>query len=65
MEGSWFFAKKKTTKKQQQQTNKKTAVCSINETEPSDWLNLKWFESIAKAWISLHLFAVASTDKKT
>ena len=50
IDGSWFFAKK--------------PFWTINETAPSDWLNLKWFVSIAKAWISLHLLAVARVSKK-
>ena len=48
--GSWFFAKK--------------PAWTINETVLSDWLNLKWFAIIAKAWISLHLLAVARAKYK-
>ena len=50
MDGSWFLAK--------------NPVCTINDTEPSDWLSLKWFASIAKAWISLHLLAMARANRK-
>ena len=50
MEGSWFLAK--------------NPVCNINDTEPSDWWNHRWFASIAKAWISLHLLAVARANRK-
>ena len=49
-EGSWFFAKKPDLR--------------IKETEPSDWLNLKCCESIARACISLHLLAVARAKRK-
>ena len=43
----------------------KNPTCNINDTELSDWLNLKWLSSIAKAWILLDLLAVASANKKS
>ena len=48
-EGSWFFAK--------------NPVWTINETDPSDWLNLKWWESTANACISLHLLEARAKRK--
>ena len=39
-------------------------VWTIKDTDPPDWLNLKWFEFIARAWILLHLLAVARARRK-
>ena len=49
MDGSWFLA-----------TN---PVWTVKDTDPSDWLNLKWFESIARAWILLHILAVVRAKR--